>query len=254
MSKRLSAFWVLFLFVGMSFAPAMAKPASESQTSLQVDLLGIGKQLQSEHPLRLEEVLKLAQAQQMVLQYPLGTTLFDESEHAKQETTALKNTVLNQMIQYNLITHPLYKFIQRQQFAPRVLSGVDIDQVRLDKFANPLLSGQLSLATVTRHDQIRYLGDLDNIFVVSSQMGIPLQQQLENLTSRIGELPQPPVLIYPDGHVVQPHYGAWLNTQYYLPPYTMVYIPFESLEESEMDQNIIKLLTQLKPTPSQTPL
>ncbi|MGR5423334.1 capsule biosynthesis GfcC family protein [Vibrio sp. PNB22_4_1] len=250
MSKRLSALLTLSLFASTSFAQSSVK----NLDSLQVALLGTGKQLQSEQPVRLEDVLKLAQAQQMVLQYPLGTTLFDESEHAKQETTALKNTVLNQMIQYNLAAHPLYTFIQHQPFAPRVLSAVDIDQVRLDKFDNPLLRGKLSLAAATRDEQVRYLGNLDNVFAVSSQAGIPMQQQLDNLASRIGELSQPPVLIYPDGNVVQPHHGAWLNTQYYLPPLTMVYIPFESLEESEMDQNIIKLLTQLKPMPSKTPL
>ncbi|MBO0160269.1 capsule biosynthesis GfcC family protein, partial [Vibrio parahaemolyticus] len=79
------------------------------------------------------------------------------------------------------------------------------------------------------------------------QAGIPLQKQIENLKSSIGALSTPPVLIYPDGHVVKPHHGAWLTAQYYLPPLTLVYIPFGDLEYSEMDQDIIRLLTQLIP-------
>lgn len=78
--------------------------------------------MQFQQAARLESLLKHAQEQQVTLQYPLAVTLFDNSETAVQESTALKNSVLNQMIQHNLVAHPFYKFIQQNQFAPRVLS------------------------------------------------------------------------------------------------------------------------------------
>ncbi|MDF4751162.1 capsule biosynthesis GfcC family protein, partial [Vibrio parahaemolyticus] len=168
-------------------------------------------------------------------------------------STALKNSVLNQMIQHNLVAHPFYKFIQKQSFAPRVLSAIDVDKVRLNKFDNPLLHGNYVLVSPLREEKVFYLGNLNSVYSVKEQAGIPLQRQIENLKSNIGTLSTPPVLIYPDGHVVKPHHGAWLTTQYYLPPLTLVYVPFDDLEYSEMDQDIVRLLTQLIPNSTKRP-
>ena len=223
------------------------KSTVNTQLPLHVELAGADKQLQFEHSARLVDVLKQAQQQDVVLAYPLATTLFDQSEQAKQSATKLKNSVLNRMIQHNLVSHPLYKFIQSNQFAPRLLSAVDIDHVRLDKQNNPLLHGELALVSPEREEHVFYLGDVDKVYAVKALAGIPLQQQLTNLDQNIGELAQAPVLIYPDGNVVEPHHGSWLNTQYYLPPLTMVYVPFEAYATSELDQDIVTLLTLLIP-------
>ncbi|WP_322803480.1 YjbG polysaccharide synthesis-related protein [Vibrio alfacsensis] len=247
-------FAVTGLFAVTSLAPVSAQPSVNTGPSLQIKLIGTDKQLQSDQGLRLADALKLAQQQRMVLQYPLGTTLFDESDDALQKSVALKNSVLNQMMQHNLVSHPLYKFIQKQQFAPRVLSGIDVDQVRLDKFDNPLLNGKFSLASSPRDSHVVYLGNVDKVWNIRSQAGIPLQTQIDHLSTTIGDLSQSPIVIYPDGNVAHPHHGSWLNTQYYLPPLTMVYIPFAPFSESQMDQDIVKLLTQLKPMHSKTPL
>jgi hypothetical protein len=210
--------------------------------------------LQFQQPARLADVLKQAQQQNLILQYPLGTTLFDGSDKALRDSKALKNSVLNQMIQHNLVAHPFYKYIQKHKFAPRMFSAVDLDDIRLDKFKNPLIDGEFSLVSIPREEKVFYLGNLDKVFSVKEQAGIPLKQQITNLKKEIGELAHPPILIYPDGNVALPHHGSWLTTQYYLPPLTMVYIPFEQFESSEMDQDIVKLLTQLKPTSMKSPL
>ncbi len=244
----------LSLLASVSASPSFAQSTSEQVTYLHVELPAVSKELQFHQPARLSDVLKQAQQQNLILQYPLGTTLFNSSEQTLRESTALKNSVLKQMSQYNLSSHALYKYIQKHQFAPRVLSAVDLDDVRLDKFNNPLLSGKLTLISQQREENVTYLGNIDNVYSVSNQAGVPLQQQINNLQDDIGKLSNPPVLIYPDGKVVQPHHGSWLTTQYYLPPLTMVYTPFEDYETSKMDQDIVQLLTQLKPTEIKTPL
>lgn len=251
MSKRLLTLFGLIM--PLLSIHSFAQTETSTTQSLNVELLEVGKQLQFQGPTRLESVLALAKEQSVSLQYPLGTTLFDKSERANKTSTALKNSVLNQMIQHNLVAHPLYKFIQKQSFAPRLLSAIDVDKIRLNKFDNPLLRGNYLLASPLREEKVYFLGNLNSVYSIKEQAGIPLQRQLENLKSNIGTLSTPPVLIYPDGHVVKPHHGAWLTTQYYLPPLTLVYVPFGDLEYSEMDQDIVRLLTQLIPNSIKRP-
>ncbi len=254
MSKRLLPLLGVTLLTSASPTYVSAQLAPNSTSYLNVDLVGVNKQLQFEQPARLADILKQAQQQSVIFQYPIGTTLFDNSEDSLRKSTTEKNSVLNQMIQYNLVSHPFYKYIQKHQFAPRVFSAVDLDSIRLDKFNNPLIDGDLSLVSLQREEKVIYLGNLDKVYSVKEQAGIPLKQQITNLESDIGRLTHPPILIYPDGNVAQPHHGSWLTTQYYLPPLTMVYIPFERFETSEMDQDIVTLLTQLKPTAMKSPL
>ncbi|MCR9364204.1 capsule biosynthesis GfcC family protein [Vibrio antiquarius] len=251
MSKRLLTLFGLVM--PLLSIHSFAQTETSTTQSLNVELLEVGKQLQFQGPTRLESVLALAKEQSFSQQYPLGTTLFDKSERAEKTSTALKNSVLNQMIQHNLVAHPFYKFIQKQSFAPRVLSAIDVDKVRLNKFDNPLLHGNYVLVSPLREEKVFYLGNLNSVYSVKGQAGIPLQRQIENLKSNIGTLSTPPVLIYPDGHVVKPHHGAWLTTQYYLSPLTLVYVPFDDLEYSEMDQDIVRLLTQLIPNSTKRP-
>ncbi|WP_104026773.1 capsule biosynthesis GfcC family protein [Vibrio jasicida] len=249
MSKRLLSLLSLVGVVGITAEPALAQ--NQSLPPLQVELVGTGKALQFEQPTRLDNILKLAQEQNVVLQYPLAISLFDDSELAQQESLALKNAVLNQMIQYNLVGHPFYKFIQQSQFAPRVFSAIDVDQIRLDKFDNPLLKGQFALSAPQRAEKVLYVGNVDKVYAIKNLAGIPLHEQVDSLkSSEVGVLAQPPILIYPNGEIVTPHHGSWLTKQYYLPPLTMVYIPFDDFEQSPMDQDIVKLLSQRKPTSS----
>ncbi|MEF1200578.1 YjbG polysaccharide synthesis-related protein [Vibrio owensii] len=249
MSKRLLSLLSLAGVVGISALPVWAQ--NQSVASLQVELAGTGKALQFEQATRLDNILKFAQDQNFALQYPLAITLFDDSKKARQDSLALKNSVLNQMIQHNLVSHPFYKFIQQSQFAPRVLSAIDVDYIRLDKFDNPLLQGQLALSAPKREEKVLYVGNVEKVYAVKNQAGIALHEQVNNLSSSdVGELAYPPILIYPDGKVTHPHHGHWLTTQYYLPPLTMVYIPFDEFENSQMDKDIVALLSQRKPISS----
>lgn len=248
-SKRLLPLLHLALMTSAMVSPAIASKGSDSQHSLSVELVGTGTVLQFAQPTRLESILKNAKEQKFILQYPLAVTLFDNSKKARRESVSLKNAVLNQMIQHNLVAHPFYKFIKKSQFAPRVLSAVDIDQVRLDRFANPLLNGELALSAPTRQAAVFYVGNIDKVYTIENQAGVSLETQIERLQiDPIGHFEHAPILIYPDGNVIQPHHGSWLTKQYYLPPLTLVYIPFDEFENSPMDQDIVNLLSQRKPT------
>lgn len=237
--------------------------STNRQAPLTVELIGIGKTLQYSQAARLSDVATLAQQQGLALQYSIAVTLFDNNEEALQKSLALKNSVLNQMVQHNLVAHPLFSFIQQSQFAPRLLSGVDIDQVRLDKFDNPLLNGQIALSAPSRENKVRYIGHLERIDILPKKPGIPLYQHIKihqqpktHQTSKTrfnlmnAEYIPSPILIYPNGEVRSPDNGNWLTTQFYLPPLTTVYIPFDEVEHSQLDQDIIKLLTQRKPNSS----
>ncbi|MGR5157329.1 capsule biosynthesis GfcC family protein [Vibrio owensii] len=251
MNKRLLSLLSLSLTATILAAPTAVQAQNHTPPPLNIELVGTGKTLQFQQAARLESVLKHAQEQQVALQYPIAVTLFDNSEKAVQESTALKNSVLNQMIQHNLVAHPFYKFIQQSQFAPRVLSDIDVDRIRLDKFDNPLLQGQLALSAPKREEKVLYVGNVEKVYAVENQAGIHLDEQITSLrSSDIGEFAYPPVLIYPDGKVIHPHHGRWLTTQYYLPPLTVVYIPFDEFGKSQMDKDIVDLLAQRKPTSS----
>ncbi|MFW1276293.1 YjbG polysaccharide synthesis-related protein, partial [Vibrio parahaemolyticus] len=198
MNKRLLSLLSLSLTATILATPTTVQAQNHIPSQLNIELVGTGKALQFQQAARLESVLKHAQEQQVALQYPLAVTLFDNSETAVQRSTALKNSVLNQMIQHNLVAHPFYKFIQRSQFAPRVLSAIDVDRIRLDKFDNPLLQGQLALSAPKRKEKVLYVGNLEKVYAVENQAGIALHEQVDNLgSSDIGELAYPPILIYP---------------------------------------------------------
>lgn len=247
MNVKLFTLLTLLLSTGVSATQSLYQKQNTQQ--LSIEFWGTHKALQSEHPLRLEKVLKLAEDNQVVLQYPLAITLFDNSDKAIKEATALKNTVLNQMIQYNLVAHPFYKFIQQSTFSPRILSNIDIDKVRLNKGQNPLLTGQLLLSSPKRIENVLYLGNLSKIHTVTNLPGVPLHEQLNYLQEKkIIDRTTFPFLIYPDGKVEHPYQGNWSTKEYYLPPLTIVYFPFEIEGKSEMDENIIKLLLQRRPT------
>ena len=121
MNKRLLSLLILSLTATILAIPTTVEAQNQTPSPLNIELIGTGKALQFQQAARLESVLKHAQEQQVALQYPLAVTLFDTTETAVQESTVLKNSVLNQMIQHNLVAHPFYKFIQQSQFAPRVL-------------------------------------------------------------------------------------------------------------------------------------
>ena len=163
MSKRLLTLFSLVM--PLLSTHGFAQTEASTIQPLNVELQEVGKQLQFQGSARLESVLALAKEQSASLQYSLGTTLFDKSDRAEKTSTALKNSVPNQMIQHNLIAHPFYKFIQKQNFAPRLLSAIDVDKIRLNKFDNPLLHGNVLLASPLREEKVYYLGNLSTRYL-----------------------------------------------------------------------------------------
>ncbi|HCG7129856.1 TPA: capsule biosynthesis GfcC family protein [Vibrio parahaemolyticus] len=218
--------------------------AALHQTTVELTLPS--KSLSFNGKVRVLELIQAGVQQGAYIDYTLATTLFDESKQAREEVSSLQSFVLNQLMQKNLISHPFYKFLQKNSFSKRMLSNLDLDELRLHQEKNPLVNGNLSLHTPKRTDKVLFLGNLDKIVVIKDQQGIPLSNILENIGAVYDNRKPYPVIIYPDGNVVTPAKGSWRNTYYYLPPLSIVYFPFDDYQQSELDQNIVELLTLLK--------
>ncbi|MDF5420448.1 YjbG polysaccharide synthesis-related protein, partial [Vibrio parahaemolyticus] len=93
MNKRLLSLLSLSLTATILATPTTVQAQNHTSPPLNIELVGTGKALQFQQAARLESVLKHAQEQQIALQYPLAVTLFDNTETAVQESTALKNSV-----------------------------------------------------------------------------------------------------------------------------------------------------------------
>jgi hypothetical protein len=216
------------------------------QAPLSIDLWQQGKTLNFSAPERLDTTILTAKANNLAIEYPLATTLFDESKQAQAEVSELKYSVLYSLIQQDLAAHPFYQFVQRQQFSKRVISSIDLDQIRLKDTKNPLLAGHFTLVAPKRNNKIWYIGNLNSVHSFRSLTGLSITDQQTQLKNMLGQEIQSPILIYPDGKVVESKMGYWLNEQFYLPPMTIVYVPFEHYATSDLDKNIVKLLTFLK--------
>lgn len=88
MSKQLLT--LLSLVMPLLSMPSFAQTETSAMQPLNVELLGVGKQLQFQEPTRLESLLALAKEQSVSLQYSLGTTLFDKSERAEKKLYRFK--------------------------------------------------------------------------------------------------------------------------------------------------------------------
>lgn len=241
MKKFHSLFAIIVITLSLnSFARAITKD------QLSIEVLQQERIFNFSQPARLSDALQSLNAQNVVVEYPLATTLFDESQQAKKKVSELKYSISYALINKDLASHPFYKFIQQQNFAERVISSIDIDEIRLYQKKNPLLSGSYSLTAPKRIKKIYYLGNLNSANALSGVYGISYNDQQAKLSRLLRKESLSPVFIYPDGKVVSPEISYWLNNQYFLPPMTIVYFPFESYETSQLDKNIVKLLTFLK--------
>ncbi|WP_394145896.1 capsule biosynthesis GfcC family protein [Vibrio atypicus] len=234
-------FCSLVLLSSQSYANSI-----DTSSSLSLKLWYQDKTLNFPDATRLGSALLTSQTHGLVYEYPLATSIFDESEPARAKIANLKYSVLYSLIELDLADHPLYKFIESQQFGKRVVSNVDIDNVRLQNKENPLLSGNYSLASPKRTDIVWLLGDIRYTQSFKRLTRLPFEEQKASISKIIGKKINSIVLIYPDGHTVKPEIGYWLNNQYYIPPMTIIYVPFDHNDASTLNNNIIKLLTSLK--------
>lgn len=235
-------------FLALSFLPAllwsqMVHASTSPERPLTVSIKNEEILLQFKQPVRLNDVIINAEANGVVISYPLASSLVDESDSTRSKLNQLKVSVLNRMMQKNLTSSQFYKFIKKSRFDKKVIPAIDFDKVRLEDKNNPLLNGQYGLVTPRRDEHVFFLGDIDTSAWVVNTSSKPLSAMLESLETELGEKTPDPILIYPDGNVVTPKLGIWSTSRYYLPPLTMVYFPFD---DSELDNDIIQLLTQVR--------
>lgn len=225
--------------------PASATPMPQD-TPLSVVVAESGKQFQFHQATRLSAVVKTLEQHKVSIPYPLAATLFDQSPTAVETVALQKRAVLQELRDKGLDTHPFYGFIEQSKFAYRTISHLDIDKIRLHKNNDPLLKGQFSILNPRRASSVTVLGNVESIHTMDNVNGKSLSELMPRISSKVGKIKYPPVLIFPDGNTTVTHLGAWLSHQYYLPPQSIIYIPFSEYHHSDLDKNIVKLLTNLK--------
>ncbi len=236
-----------FLFSCLAMCSTVAHSEIKSNDpALSVELLGKHKLLQFENEIRLSDIIILAQENGLSLSYPLASTLFDSSPDAENASKELKLKVLSQLEKLGEESSSIYGFIEGNDFSPRLISHLDFDDIRLDKRTNPLLKGTLTLSAPERVESIIFIGNIKKTYKTNNYKGLPLSSVLENIAPLAKDMKVAPVVIYPDAHIAFPKPGSWDTKEYYLPPLSIVYIPFEEYKTSQLDRDIVKLLTQLK--------
>ena len=91
MSKRLLSLLSLVGVVGITALPAIAQ--NQSLPPLQVELVGTGKTLRFEQPARLDNILKLAQEQNLVLQFGFGTRVIGLAQGAEEGSVTSSRSI-----------------------------------------------------------------------------------------------------------------------------------------------------------------
>ncbi|MEH0699322.1 capsule biosynthesis GfcC D2 domain-containing protein [Vibrio owensii] len=239
-------FRVLLLTYLALWSTTANSESKSNDPAISLELLGGHKILQFEDATRLSDIIIQAKNNGASLDYPLASALFDTSSDANNISQNLKQKVLLQLEHVGQANSSLFKFIESHEFAPRLISYIDFDQIRLDRKKNPLLKGSLALSTPERIETITFVGNIARTYKKENYKGLPLSTVLEDLELLATESRLAPVVIYPDAQIVFPKSGSWDTKEYYLPPLSIVYIPFEEYATSQLDKDIVKLLTQLK--------
>lgn len=239
------SFFLIVISVLVMSVKSYADTASQ-RAPLSLQLWNQNKTLNFPTATRLDSAILTFENQVSRIEYPLATTLFDESDLARREVENLKYSILYQLIQRDLVNHPFYQFINEQSFAKRVVSHIDIDNVRLRSQNNPLLSGHYSIASPKRHNEVWLMGNVFSVRPIDGLIGKSLDETKAIIDQHIVAKATPITIIYPDGEIVEPELGYWLNVEYFLPPMTIVYVPFEQDNASSLNKDIVKLLTFLK--------
>lgn len=194
---------------------------------------------------RLSQALTAIEKHNVYVTYPLSTTLFSLNPSDVKQTRLNKEYTLDLMKEHKLNKTEFFNFIQRSSYFKRVISNIDLDNIRLNNKSNPLLKGKYALSVGKRESPLLVLGNTPNIETISAKENISLRSLFNTDSSLFKNIEHAPVLIYPDGKITQSHIGSWKTKSYSLPPGTIIYIPFYKFESSPLDKTIVELLINM---------
>lgn len=221
----------------------------------KVTLVGHNVKLQYQEAVRLDQVLSDALKQTEILEqnntFDEGYRLFDSS---KQDTVdklyssvVLRLKKLAEDNDYSTVATQLLQQVQSHQYAYRIVTSLDIDNVRLDLSRNPKMPGDYELS-LSERPSVVYLDGLATPKSVTFSSFYDVAHYVEQ-----GELNDEASKSYawvisPDGTTSKVGTAYWNNQQRHVIPGSIIFVGFDSNRSvlAALEQDIISLLTMVK--------
>ena len=220
-----------------------------------VTLVGHNVQLQYQEAVRLDQVLSDALKQTEMLEqnntFDDGYRLFDNS---KQDTVdilyssvVLRLKKLAEDDDYSTAATQLLQQVQSHQYAYRIVTSLDIDNVRLDLSRNPKMPGSYELV-LTERPNLVYLGGLATPKSVTFSSFYEVAHYVEQGVLNNEASKSFAWIIAPDGTASKVGTAYWNNQQRHVIPGSIIFVGFDSNRSdlTALEQDIISLLTMVK--------
>ncbi len=147
---------------------------------------------------------------------------------------------------FNKAAKQLIAQLSSLTFVERIFTSLDMDFLRINAQANPLLSGNYLLFIKPRPRHISFFGAIDS----DKEVTLPLIEhatiddyldKLKLLTTADTSIVY---VIQPDGSIQLTEYSIWQDTQVFLAPGATVFIPFANLptKYASLNESIVQLL------------
>lgn len=237
--------WLAILLSGHLSASSLSLTIPSEQITLNYDA-----------PARLEQVMTdvvhHTKSRSPIL-YPIAIQLFDLERESDAQT--LKQRVMKELGQIaNADTSLkssvgiLIEQIKRWDVGYRENLTLDIDRIRLQPKANPMIVGRYELLLPKRSKVVTFGGLLFSPQQVSLQAEQKLSDYLKQVNMLSSAHPSYAWVVYPDGHYKRVGYSYWNDESTSLTPGSYVFLGFNSESEHllRIEEQIVKLVTMRK--------
>ena len=250
-----SLFILLTLSVSTYSVANTSEHTSDAKKTLTVTLVKQGVELNYSQPVRLSQVAVDANAQANF--YNLGVVLGDKnkqknSEHRRNDvidtlsSLSRETSLFSSENKHAKSATQLILQLEQASFVSRIFTPFDLDLLRINDKANPLLSGNYQLFLGARPTSVSFFGAIDS----EKSIQLPLIEHAI-IDDYLENRPLSPVaetsiiyVIQPNGEVQHTEFSVWQNNPVYLAPGAIVFIPFADLpaDYSSLNNSIVQLL------------
>lgn len=237
--------WLAVLLSGNLSASSLSLTIPSEQITLNYDA-----------PVRLEQVMTDVVSHtksHIPFLYPISTQLFNLERESDAQT--LKQDVINELSQVantDTSLKPsvgiLIEQIKRWDVGYRENLTLDIDRIRIQPKANPMMAGNYELLLPERNEVVTFGGLLFSPQQTSLLAGQKLSYYLKHVNTLSSAHPSFTWVVYPDGHYKRVGYAYWNDESTSLIPGTYVFLGFNSESEHllRLEEQIVKLVTMRK--------
>ncbi|WP_083181287.1 capsule biosynthesis GfcC family protein [Vibrio scophthalmi] len=211
--------------------------------------------LEYSQPVRLEQVFAdvISQSNRnttALTQYAVGNKLFNidkqpQSQQLKQQVINELQSLAAENSANQASVDILVEQIKSWNVGYREELTLDLDHIRIQPQANPMLNGHFELVTTTRTPQFSIEGLLTVPQSIELGPDKTLSHYLEPLAQLSSAHPSYAWVVYPDGHYKRVGYAYWNNENTALIPGTVVFLGYNSDSAStlELEERIVKLIS-----------